>query len=110
MLAERLDGDKKRASAALDAFIDSIYDAISRGEKVAISGFGVFERRDKAARIGRNPLTGASVQVPARKTAHFRPGTEFRNVANGAKGAVGRAASAVKEAADAVRRTPAGKR
>src|SRR5918911_2930803 len=85
MLAERLDGDRKRAAAALDAVIDSVYAAIARGEKVAITGFGVFERRDRAARTARNPATGAPVRVAASRVPAFRPGAEFKAIASGAK-------------------------
>jgi DNA-binding protein HU-beta len=117
MLAERLDGDRKRAAAALDAVIDSVYAAIARGEKVAITGFGVFERRDRAARTARNPATGAPVRVAASRVPAFRPGAEFKAIASGAKdftqdrsaraqAAVGRAAAAVRGAADAMRDAP----
>src|SRR5437763_3276640 len=117
MLAERLDGDRKRAAAALDAVIDSVYATIARGEKVAITGFGVFERRDRAARTARNPATGATVNVAASRVPAFRPGTEFKAIANGARefagqrsaraqAAVGKAAAAVKDAAGAVREEP----
>jgi DNA-binding protein HU-beta len=124
-LAERLDGDRKRAAAALDAVIDSVYAAIARGEKVAITGFGVFERRDRAARTARNPATGAPVSVAASRVPAFRPGAEFKAIASGAKefaedrtaraqaavskavrGAQDRAATAVRDAADAVREAP----
>jgi DNA-binding protein HU-beta len=84
-LAERLDGDRRRAAAALDAFVDSVYAAVARGESVAISGFGVFERRDRNARTARNPATGATVNVPATRVPAFRPGTEFREIASGAR-------------------------
>jgi Bacterial nucleoid DNA-binding protein len=117
MLAERLDGDRKRAAAALDAVIDTVYAAIARGEKVAITGFGVFERRDRRPRIGRNPATGARVDVPASRVPAFRPGTEFRAIANGARGlleeraaraqsAVNRATAAVRSTADTMREAP----
>jgi DNA-binding protein HU-beta len=117
MLAERLDGDRKRAAAALDAVIDSVYAAIARGEKVAISGFGVFERRERAARTARNPATGAQVQVAASRVPAFRPGAEFRAIASGARGftqgstaraqaAVSSVAARVRDAADAVRDAP----
>ena len=86
-LANRLNGDRKRAAAALDAVIENIYDAISRGERVSISGFGVFERRNRAARMGRNPATGEPVQVPASRVPAFRPGERFRKVAKGEDGA-----------------------
>jgi DNA-binding protein HU-beta len=132
MLAERLDGDRKRAAAALDAVIDTVYAAIARGEKVAISGFGVFERRERAARTARNPATGARVQVAASRVPAFRPGAEFKAIASGARDftqertaraqaavsraadraadavrdAQDRAAAAVKDAADAIREAP----
>src|SRR3954465_3624785 len=85
MLADRLDGDKKRAAAALDAVIDTVYAAVARGEKVQITGFGVFERRDRAARVARNPATGASVRGKKTSVPAFRAGAEFKQIASGAK-------------------------
>lgn len=116
-LAERLDGDRKRAAAALDAVIDGVYAAIARGEKVAITGFGVFERRDRAARTARNPATGAPVRVAASRVPAFRPGAEFKAIASGAKdfvegrraqaqASISTAAARVRDAADAVREAP----
>lgn len=84
ILAERLDGDRKRAAATLDAVIDIVYTTVANGDKVAISGFGVFERRDRAARTARNPATGGSVQVAATQVPTFRPGQRFRQVVGGA--------------------------
>ncbi|HVU93351.1 MAG TPA: HU family DNA-binding protein [Jatrophihabitans sp.] len=103
MLAERLDGDRKRAAAALDAVIDSVYATIARGEKVAITGFGVFERRDRAARTARNPATGATVNVAASRVPAFRPGAEFRAIANGAREFVERRSSDAQSVAGRVR-------
>src|SRR5918911_4688381 len=80
MLAERLDGDRKRAAAALDAVIDSVYAAVARGEKVAITGFGVFERRERAARTARNPATGAQVKVKKTSVPAFKAGAEFKAI------------------------------
>ena len=85
LLAERLDGDKKRAQAALDAVIDTVYAAVAKGEKVALTGFGVFEKRDRAARIARNPATGASVRVKKTSVPAFRAGAEFKAITSGAK-------------------------
>jgi DNA-binding protein HU-beta len=84
-LAQRLDGDRKKAAAALEAVIDTVYAAVSRGEKVALTGFGVFERRERAARIARNPATGATVKVKKSLVPAFRAGSEFKAVASGAK-------------------------
>jgi DNA-binding protein HU-beta len=84
-LAERLDGDKKRAAAALDAVIDTVYAHIAKGERVALTGFGVFERRDRAARMARNPATGAAVRVKKTSVPAFRAGAEFKAIASGAR-------------------------
>ena len=84
-LAERLDGDKKRAAAALDAVIDTVYSMVAKGERVALTGFGVFEKRDRAARTARNPATGASVKVKKTSVPAFRAGAEFKAIASGAR-------------------------
>ena len=67
-LAGRL-GDKKSATAALDAVLAEIQAAVTKGDKVAITGFGVFEKRVRAARTARNPRTGEAVKV---KKTRFR--------------------------------------
>jgi DNA-binding protein HU-beta len=98
-LAERLDGDKKRAAAALDAVIDTVYAAVAKGERVALTGFGVFEKRERAARTARNPATGAAVKVKKTSVPAFRAGAEFKAITSGArKVAKAPAASAVKAA------------
>src|ERR1051326_1011075 len=61
-LAARL-GEKKTASAALDAGLAEIQAAVTKGDKVSITGFGVFEKRVRAARMARNPRTGEAVKV-----------------------------------------------
>jgi DNA-binding protein HU-beta len=85
LLAERLDGDKKKAQAALDAVIDTVYSAVSKGERVVLTGFGVFEKRDRAARTARNPATGATVKVKKTSVPAFRAGAEFKAITSGAK-------------------------
>jgi DNA-binding protein HU-beta len=84
-LAERLDGDKKSAAAALDAVIQTVYVNIAKGEKVSLTGFGIFEKRERAARIARNPATGASVRVKKTSVPAFRAGAEFKAITSGAK-------------------------
>jgi len=84
-LAERLDGDKKRAAAALDAVIDTVYAAVAKGERVALTGFGVFEKRERAARTARNPATGAAVKVKKTSVPAFRAGAEFKAITSGAR-------------------------
>src|SRR5262245_58711867 len=81
-LTKRL-GDKKVATAALDAFIDVVERAVAKGEKVSITGFGTFETSTRAGRLGRNPATGESVRIKKSTVAKFRPGTRLKDVANG---------------------------
>jgi DNA-binding protein HU-beta len=85
LLAQRLDGDKKKAQAALDAVIDTVYQSVSKGERVVLTGFGVFEKRDRAARLARNPATGATVRVKKTSVPAFKAGAEFKAITSGAK-------------------------
>ena len=84
-LAERLGEDKRRASATVEAFLDTVYRTVQKGEKVAITGFGVFEKRERAARIARNPATGEKVRVKKTSVPAFRAGQEFKDVISGKK-------------------------
>jgi DNA-binding protein HU-beta len=85
MLADRFDGDRKRAAAALEAVIDTVYAAVAKGERVALTGFGIFERRERAARMARNPATGAAVRVKKTAVPAFRAGAEFKAITSGAR-------------------------
>ena len=76
-------GDKRQATAALDAVLKEIQNAVTKGDRVAITGFGVFEKVDRAARTGRNPRTGETVKVKKTSVPKFRPGTQFKGVVNG---------------------------
>ena len=71
-------GGKKAASHALEAIFDVIIREVARGGKVGITGFGTFERVDRAARTGRNPRTGQSVRIESTAVPKFRPGTAFK--------------------------------
>jgi len=79
VLSGRL-GDRKSAVAALDAVLAEIQNAVVKGDKVAISGFGVFEKRVRAARTARNPRTGESVKVKKTSVPAFRPGATFKEI------------------------------
>jgi DNA-binding protein HU-beta len=83
-IRDRLGLDKRAAENAVDAVFDTILRAVAQGEKVALSGFGVFEKVDRAARTGRNPRTGETVKVKKTSVPKFRPGTQFKGVVNGA--------------------------
>ena len=82
-LAERLDGDKKAAQAAVEGFIDLVQREVQKGRNVSISGFGVFEKRARAARTARNPRTGEAVKVKKTTVPAFRPGKYFKDVIAG---------------------------
>lgn len=69
---------KRDSRAAVDAVFDALQEAVVRGEKVQITGFGTFFARIRGARQGRNPATGASVAVKEHRIPGFRPGGEFR--------------------------------
>ena len=64
---------KKDVSEAVDAVFEAIQEDLAKGEKVQLIGFGTFEVRDRAARKGRNPQTGAEIEIPASKIPAFKP-------------------------------------
>lgn len=76
-LEERL-GGRKQAADAIEAIFDVIIREVAHGGKVGITGFGTFERTDRAARTGRNPRTGQSVRIASTAIPKFRPGTAFK--------------------------------
>lgn len=78
-VASQTDLTKKQATAAVDAVFGSIQDTLAKGEKVQLIGFGNFEVRDRAARKGRNPQTGAEIQIPASKVPAFKPGKALKD-------------------------------
>ena len=79
-LTERLGGDRTIATAAVNGVLAEIEDSVARGERVSLLGFGTFDRRERAARTGRNPQTGATIQLPASVAPVFRPGAGFRSL------------------------------
>jgi len=97
-IRDRLGVDKRAAETAVDAVFDTIQRAVAQGEKVALSGFGVFEKVDRAARTGRNPRTGETVKVKKTSVPKFRPGTQFKGVVSGAV-KLGKVADAATKAA-----------
>jgi DNA-binding protein HU-beta len=94
-------GDRKSATAALDAVLTEIQNAVTKGDKVSITGFGVFEKRVRAARTARNPRTGESVKVKKTSVPAFRPGASFKDLVAAGKlpKATKAAASPAKKAA-----------
>jgi DNA-binding protein HU-beta len=84
-VAGRLGEGRSVATKAVEAVFDEIQRAVSKGERVAVTGFGVFEKRNRAARIARNPATGATVKVKKTSVPAFRAGQGFKDVVTGAK-------------------------
>ena len=73
-MAEKSGLSKKNCEAALDVFVASIAGALKSGDKVHLVGFGTFEVKERAARVGRNPRTMEPAKIPASKHPTFRPG------------------------------------
>jgi DNA-binding protein HU-beta len=84
-LAGKLGVGKREAQTSVDALLDTITRAVVAGEKVAITGFGIFEKVERGARTARNPRTGATVRVKKTHIPKFRPGAELKAVVSGAK-------------------------
>ncbi len=78
-VADKVDGSKSEVATTVEAVLDTITESVQRGEKVALTGFGTFERRERASRTGRNPQTGAEIKVPASKAPAFKPGKAFKD-------------------------------
>lgn len=64
---------KSAASEAFNALIEGIVDAVKSGERVGLIGFGTFSVVDRAARMGKNPQTGAPIEIPAKRVLKFKP-------------------------------------
>jgi DNA-binding protein HU-beta len=76
---------KVQAEKALNAVIDTVSETLSKGDTVALIGFGTFGVAKRAARNGKNPRTGATIKIPARKVPKFTPGKGLKDVVNGLK-------------------------
>jgi DNA-binding protein HU-beta len=72
-MAKEAEVSKKAAEAALNTFIASVTKALKKGDSVVLTGFGTFSTMSRKARIGRNPQTGATIKIPAKKPPKFKP-------------------------------------
>ena len=84
-LANRFEGNRKQAAHALESVLDTITREVARGEKVAITGFGSFERKIRKAGTARNPATGEKIRTKKKSVPKFTPGQDLKNVVSGAK-------------------------
>jgi integration host factor subunit beta len=78
-LMERLEFGKTDADLLVQTFLESIIASLRTGEGVELRGFGSFRLRDRRARMGRNPRSGESIQVPPKRVAYFKLGKELRS-------------------------------
>lgn len=78
-IAAKAELSKKDAEKALNAVIESIEGALKANDKVQLVGFGTFEVKERAAREGRNPATGAAMKIPASKAPAFKAGKAFKD-------------------------------
>jgi len=81
-VAEKSGLTKKDSETALDAVVDSITAALKGGDKVSLVGFGAFEVKERAARMGRNPKTKEAIQIPASKAPVFKAGKALKDAMN----------------------------
>ncbi|MEO0202589.1 MAG: HU family DNA-binding protein [candidate division WOR-3 bacterium] len=79
-VAKRAELTKKEAKAAVDAVFSAIKDALSKGQKVRLIGFGTFEVRKRSARKGKNPKTGQTINIPSRKVPAFKASAELKKL------------------------------
>ena len=82
-IAESADISKAAAGRAIDAVVESVTTALKNGDQVTLIGFGTFSVKDRAARTGRNPQTGAEIQIAAAKIPSFKAGKGLKDAVNG---------------------------
>src|SRR5688572_2578911 len=80
---EKVGFSKKESAEIVDLIFDTMKEALERGDKIKISGFGNFQVREKRARIGRNPQTGQEIEISARRVLTFRPSQVLKSALNG---------------------------
>lgn len=81
-IAENADLSKASAARALDSIIEAVSDSLKGGDPVQLVGFGTFSVRDRSARTGRNPQTGAEINIPAAKVPGFKAGKALKEAVN----------------------------
>jgi DNA-binding protein HU-alpha len=81
-IAEQADLTKEKASEVLNVLLDQITQTVAKKESVTLVGFGTFEARSRAKRKGKNPQTGAEIQIPASNTVAFKAGKALKDAVN----------------------------
>ena len=80
LMSEKAELNTKETTAAYDAFLDVMHEGLKLGKKISFIGFGTFSVVDKPARIGRNPRTGESIDVPAKRAVKFKAGSNLKDI------------------------------
>ena len=83
-MAEKTNLNKTNSEKALNAFIETVQEALEVGEKIQLIGFGAFEVKERASRVGLNPRTKEKIDIPASKVPAFKPGKDFKEKINNA--------------------------
>lgn len=81
-IASKTDMSKADTTKFLNAFIDVVKETLSKKDKISLVGFGTFSVNERAARKGRNPQTGADIEIPAANIPRFKAGAELRTAVN----------------------------
>lgn len=81
-VAKSADISKAAANKAVDAVVESVTEALQKGDKVTLIGFGTFEVRERSARTGRNPRTGEEIKIKASKIPAFKAGKKLKDAVN----------------------------
>ncbi len=81
-MASKADLSKADAKKALEAFVEATSEALKSGDKISLVGYGTFSVSDRPARTGRNPRTGETMQIAAKKVVKFKPGKELADSVN----------------------------
>ncbi len=82
IVAEKAGLTKKDADKAVNAFVDAVTEGLVKGEKIVLVGFGSFETKQRAARKGKNPQTGAEINIPASTVPAFKAGRGLKEAVN----------------------------
>ena len=81
-VAKKAELTQKDTEAAVNAFFSTVQESLAAGENVQVIGFGTFEVRERAARVGRNPQTCEEIQIAAAKVPAFKPGKALKDAVN----------------------------
>ena len=86
LVSKKMDTTKSTGRRVVRTILEAIASSVQAGNKVNLTGFGTFSRHERSARVGRNPQTGETVKIPAKKIPKFRPGKLFREATAGKAG------------------------